>query len=967
MYRFVLSLSILIILSVITIVPVNSQTQEDEYFYLPDERTYMDSGAYDTARNLFEKNLDKAKSDKNIRNEAKYTKNIADTYLRSSQYKKAIEFYEQANVLLENAKDKKLRRSVVHNIGMAYASQGIYDKAETYYLNALKLAEEINYTYGLISEYNNLANLYFNKADYTKATDYFQKALKYAKESGIKEYELSVLGNLANVYNFTGKFDLAKKQYEQVLEVAKTYRDKTLYADTLHNLATLNTELGNYNDAISNLKKVIEIYTEKQDKKKLSQAYLNLGVTLLNYSFKSSLQEKYEMLENSLKSYNIAFKLALEINAIDTALLAYKQIKSINTAKFTACAENLQEAKKLRANLDKLSSTLSDLEKEDIVNDINLIESASDYCKDLDVTTVLKDEIASNEQILKYAKELQYNSIIPATLISMANDYYWIGDVDKSIEKYKEAIILKEQFSSPDLWQTYLLLGQTYEEGLKDKVLALETYEKGIDEVKKLSNNILNQKDRKAYIDQKQELFKRAADLMFEKGDNEKARDIIEYSKISELSDYFAVNFLNKEDKNLTEQEKLAKDSMKTLKTLTEVSSSLSEEKIKKPEEQNQDRIKELRLQLQKARQEFQKMAIQLQQEYPELLKYVAVKPSNIRTIQSKLPENAVIVEPIVIEHMKDGVKNYRLITFIGPPGKAAPKYVKKDLGEFNLTMALVKFRKAIYSKDDDRIKEISKQLYDLLIAPIREDIAPYEVLVISPYENLRYIPFQALYDGEKYLAEDFAIVNATSSSGLKLADHDIASHDKLLAFGNATDNLPAAEDEVKTISEKFLNQKVFLRSNATRETFDNEVYNDYDVIHLATHGVLNNSEPENSQLLFANKESLNVGDIMAFDFSEKNLIVLSACDTSIGKTKGAEVSALGTAFELAAAPTVIASLWQVDDSSTSLMMQYFYQYFTAGESKVESLRKAQVDMIQNKKFSHPYYWAPFVLLGEWK
>lgn len=966
MHKYVLSLFLSIVVFFMFVVSVAAQVQEDEYFYLPDERTLMDAGTYDQAKASFEKSLKQSVVDKNNRDTAKYTKNLADTYLRTSDYKKALELYQQANDLLVNVDDKKLQRSIVHNIGVAYVSQGLYDQAEEYYLKALKIAEEINYNYGLISEYNNLANLYFNKADYTKATEYFEKALKYAKESNIKEYELSVLGNLANVYNFTGKFDLAKKQYEQVLEVAKSYSDKTLYADTLHNLATLNTELGNYDEAVSNLENVIEIYKENKDKKKLSQAYSNLGVTLIERSVKKLSYEKLDVLDKALEAYNMSLDLSLEINAIDTALTTFRQIRNVRTAIFSACQENMQEAKKLRADLDSLSSNLSNLEKDDITKDIELIESTSTMCKDVDVIKILKDEVEVDEKLLKYAKELQYNSLIPSTLINLANDYYALGDVDTSIEKLKEAVSLKEKYSNPDLWHTYYLLGLTYEDGLKNKVLALEAYDKAIIEVKNLSNNILNQADRKAYIDQKQELFQKAANLLFEKGSNDEARDLIEYSKLSEQGDYFALGFLNKKGENLTEQEKLAKESMEALKTLTEVSSSLSEEKVKKTEEQNPDKIKLLREELQKARQDFQQMAITLQQEYPELLKYVAVKPSNIRTVQAKLPEDTVIIEPIIIENTEDNVKKFKMITFIGPPGKALPKYIKKDLGEFNLTLAMVKFRKAIYEKDLQKIQSISKELYDVLIEPIKDDISPYKVLIISPYENLRYIPFQALYDGEKYLVEKFAIVNATSSSGLKFADQSSLKHDRLLAFGNPTDNLPAAEEEVNIISEKFKKPKVFLKSAATIESFNEEVYNDYDVIHLATHGVLNNTNPENSQLLFADKGSLNVGEIMGYDFSEKNLIVLSACDSVIGISKGAEVSALGTAFELASAPSVIASLWKVDDNSTALMMQFFYQYYTAGETKATSLRKAQLDLIKSKQFSNPYYWAPFVLLGEW-
>ena len=120
---------------------------------------------------------------------------------------------------------------------------------------------------------------------------------------------------------------------------------------------------------------------------------------------------------------------------------------------------------------------------------------------------------------------------------------------------------------------------------------------------------------------------------------------------------------------------------------------------------------------------------------------------------------------------------------------------------------------------------------------------------------------------------------------------------------------------------------------------------------------------------MFAGNENnfLTVDEIMAYDFSDKQLIVLSACDSLIGKAKGAEVSALGTSFELAAAPSVIASLWKVNDKSTAIIMDKFYSSLTSGKSKADSLREAQLKLLKNKEFENPYYWAPFIILGDWK
>ncbi|MEW5821864.1 MAG: CHAT domain-containing protein [Cyanobacteriota bacterium] len=958
-------LSLVLLLCMLIFVPLSfAQTEEDEYFYLPQERQLMDNAQYLEARELFEKALLKAEADKDLRNEAKYIKCIGDTYLRLSDTNKALEKYLNAKELLGSSDDKKLERSILHAIGLVYATQYEYDKAEEFYSKALEISKSIDYAYGIISGYNNIGNLYVSQANYVTALENLEKAYEAAKKTRIQEYELSVLSNLANIYSYKNENDRAIESYKKIIEISKNYQDQTLYADTLNNIATIYITLEDIDKAIENLDKAAEIYKKLNNKKQLSKTYLNLGIsTIKQAEFKSSLIEKYETLDLAMKYFGSAFDIAVETNSIDTALAAYDQLLSLRNGLVRTCVDlqNLQD--QLSLDLRQLESTLKSNNKEtEVVNQLKLIAEEDTFCKKLNSQEEMEKLIKIRMALIEVAEDHKFNQFLSGLYNGIANDYRQLNLYDKSVEFYEKAAALKESIYNQNMWIIYYNLADNYNK-LGNKEKALEYYDKAIEEVKKISGFISLKTDKNLYIRTKQELFKEAADLKLESGDAVGARDLIEFAKISEQSDYLTAHFLNKPENKVNEK-------LIDLKKINEIKSETSNineklsQELSKPEEgQNTEAVKDLKEQLQQKRLEFQKMALNIQQENPDLLQYVAIKPTNIRTIQTRLPEDTVLIEPVIFED--------KIMIFVGPPGNNPPVYkVVKLAPEDKIVSYLISFRKAIYAKDYNVFLEKSSKLYDLLIRPIENDIKDYKVLVISPYENLRYIPFQALYDGKNFLAEKYAVVNATSSTGLKIAGQQTDDIVSLLAFGNATEDLPEAEEEVQAIAENFNNPKVYLREKASKSAFEEEIDNNYKIIHLATHGLLNNDDPDDSKLLFSGKgaeNQLSIGDIMAYDFSDKDLVVLSACDSAIGKTKGAEVSALASAFELAAAPSVIASLWKVSDKSTSILMEGFYKNLVSGKTKAESLKEAQIQLLKSDKFSNPYFWAPFILMGEWK
>jgi CHAT domain-containing protein len=196
------------------------------------------------------------------------------------------------------------------------------------------------------------------------------------------------------------------------------------------------------------------------------------------------------------------------------------------------------------------------------------------------------------------------------------------------------------------------------------------------------------------------------------------------------------------------------------------------------------------------------------------------------------------------------------------------------------------------------------------------------------------------------------------------------------MGFGNPDGSLPAASEELQDLRDKIFKSgaKVFTAGEATKDAFFAQAKN-AEILHLATHGIIE-TNPLESYLLFAgaSKEAreLTLLDVAGYTaLREKNsLVFLSACQTAKEATKlgtGSELITLAEAFAMAGAPTLIATLWEVEDSATRLFAETFYdQLVNKNKDKLDALRAGQIALIRSKEFTHPFFWAPFLMIGSW-
>ena len=294
------------------------------------------------------------------------------------------------------------------------------------------------------------------------------------------------------------------------------------------------------------------------------------------------------------------------------------------------------------------------------------------------------------------------------------------------------------------------------------------------------------------------------------------------------------------------------------------------------------------------------------------------------------------------------------------------------DAKEFD--SILTEYRSQLEKPNADNYATNQEKLYDYLIRPIETEIAAYSPkrLAIIPTGKLRYIPFETLYDNQtdQYLIAKYPIHYLTRISAMKQKQQRPTKSLKLLAFGNpqtTKKDLPDAEDEAKTIAEN-LSGKSLIREKATLSSFENESPG-FPLVHLATHGCFQKGGCreqglEENTILFANNKTFNIANAARLGLENTDLIALSACQTAMkADSNGEEIAGVAYLFERAGAGAVIASLWNAEDGTTKDIMVKFYDNLKQGMTKVEALRQAKLSYARSDV--SPFYWSPFILIGD--
>jgi CHAT domain-containing protein len=328
-----------------------------------------------------------------------------------------------------------------------------------------------------------------------------------------------------------------------------------------------------------------------------------------------------------------------------------------------------------------------------------------------------------------------------------------------------------------------------------------------------------------------------------------------------------------------------------------------------------------------------------------------------------------------------------RLTVFVvtrgGPPLVRQMPITRKQLEDLVFTLDL-QLRDP--SSEHSAYLATARKLHDALIAPIQADLQALgaRTLMLSLNGVLRYVPFAALHDGQRFLVQRYSMAMFNDAGGQSSFSQGAATW-KVAGMGLTTavgdlPALPGVQQEVQSVV-RMAGGQAFLDNAFDRRTLAAALGSGFNVLHLASHFVFTAGRPDQSHLYLGDKSRLSLSDIVRQDmrFDGFDLVALSACETGQGGGRdalGQEMEGLGARAQQQGAQAVMATLWKVYDKSTASLMQGFYRARVEGQmNKADAMRAAQLAMLEPaarppgipRKWAHPYYWAPFVIMGNWR
>jgi CHAT domain-containing protein len=465
------------------------------------------------------------------------------------------------------------------------------------------------------------------------------------------------------------------------------------------------------------------------------------------------------------------------------------------------------------------------------------------------------------------------------------------------------------------------------------------------------------------YFANKLEPYQEAASLALARGQTDAALGFVEQSKSRALVDILR-SARTELDKTLTLAER---ESERRLQTRL---MGLSLQIANQPDEAR------LKAERDRTRRDLDALQSDLYASHPEIA-FQRGAASALTTVE--IAQLATVTGAVILDYFVTPRNSYVFVIRRGAPAQV----VSLGAGQSALSARATEFHRQL-SEHDLNYAASARELYRLLLAPVERDLSGRQGVIILPDGPLWDVAFHALQPGpHRFLIEQAIISYAPSLAVLRetlklAADRRTAPADReLLALGNPAGQppLPETERQVREIEKLYgARQSHILTGGSASQGRLKAESAGYRVIHLASHAVLDSSNPMYSYALLARSADdagrLEARDLMQFNL-RADLLVLSACETARGRPLGGEgISGMLWAAFVAGAPTTIASMWRIESASTSdLMIGFHRNWLEARRSddplaKAGALQKAALATIAGGQYSHPFYWAGFVLMG---
>lgn len=850
-------------------------------------------------------------------------------------------------------------------LGHLRTQAGRYEEARAFHLRSFTLWESIGDRKGMAVSLNNIGATYRAVGDNTTALDYFQRSLDQLERMGDRRRSATVIDNIARIYRTLGDYARGLELSQRALAIRETLDDREGMSRSLNSLSECYEAQGNYAAALDVLRRSLALRNAIGYVLSIAEGLNNIAVV---YEAQGNYPQAIAYLRKSL-ALNAAKVHSQSLEAeVHTHLAEIYARQGLNARAVVSLRRALTVSTAGALTLQAADARLA-LARADLA---------------LGRLGPARQEL---QRVLEFRATTGDRSGRAEALVEMAEVARRDGRAAEGLALATEARDMADVMEIPEVrWRAATAVGRM-NVALKQTEAARTAFEAAIQIIEhmRVLNAGTEESDSRFFADRQAPYQERIAVALAESNtadafyfaERSKARVLLDVIR----GDRFPIT------KALTAAEQRQEVDLRT--QLTSANSELLFAAAAAPPDEG--RLATLRRKRDERRLAYEGFQAQLYAAHPEL----RVRRADVPTIAAGDARQLLSGPSEAILEFVAGPERTRVFVI----STASVRAFALPASTAEISRQVQQFRDRLANRDL-RVSETARQLYDMVLGPLGPALSRQTSLIVVPDGMLWNLPFQALQmaDG-RYLIERAAISYAPSVTVLRemrQSRPQTPATATLLAFGNPTtdaatstpvagasapvtrgrlDALPETQREVKALASIYgVSSRVFVGADAREERWKAEA-SSARVIHLATHGVLDNASPLYSHLVLAPPERGGADDGLLEAWEIMNtqlradLVVLSACETARGRVAAGEgVIGLMWAVFVAGVPATLLTQWRVDSASSTALMVAFHKQWKDGQgavSKARALQAASLAALHTPGFSHPFYWAGFILVGD--
>jgi len=963
-----------------TTIPTAAATQKGSDVLAHARQLYSEEGAR-VAFPEFEKALALFREQKDAKGEAITLGLIGNCYKKFGDHGKALDYLQRALTMKRSLGDRSEEGRTFSHLGLLYWEMGQYSEAIEHLTKAIAIGSELSDRTLEGSARNNLGLVYDELGDYRRSLEEYNHALELYRGTNLERGISDTIANIGGTSLLLGEFGKALGFYQQALAIDERAKLKPGISLDLQNIGLCYVGLGRLKEALETFDRSIKLASESGLKKEEADSHKGKASALVQLGkYTAALKEYMEVLrvyeqaglkQSQVEGLGDLGNLELRLGDVPSADRDFRRALELSRA--------INHPRGVTVNL----IALGDLEwrrkrfKEAAVQYREALARATES-KDLGAaanahiqlaltlreTGQLEDAAAEARQALEIARSTQARLLETEALYALAEIARAASHYEEALTHFASGHEIVTSTANPEMtWRIEFGRGQTLEKLNRDED-ALAAYQSAVKTIELVRSELREERFRSGYIEDKYQVYVALVELLLKLKRIDQAFSVAERLR--------ARSYLELLDRGQpTIRSEAQRHTEATFRNrIRQLQGEIEQESSKPRPEQKRQAFELFSKELEEAEHNYQNFLADLSPADSAYASARALRVPSTIEVQHQLPTGTALIEYVLAQD--------NLVIFVLTADGLHASTVPIRSEDLHARVELL--RDLMLRKNTNEWQLPAAGLYKTLIQPVEDNgwLRDVNRLYIVPHAALHYVPFAALLrqpgNRSKVLIDDYTLAYLPAAATLVYRGSTRGNARSVLALAPANTRLTFARQESLDVSNFFPREhKLLVGSQATESSFK-RLAGQYDVIHLATHGYFNKLNPLLSGVMLepdAQEDGrMEVHEILELKLNA-NLVTLSACDSALGSGYFAEVPAgddligLTRAFMFAGTPSVLASLWEVNDRSAGTLMHSFYGNLRRTD-KATALRQVQRSMrARNGPYAHPYYWGSFVLVGQ--